>query len=202
MRVVAVVMFVLLSASTAFFSTGHTPTLAQGATPASGATADCPTTTPEENEALVRRWYEEVWNQRDMDVVDDILADDYVRYRAGIPFANEAGIADDLQWVEMILAEFPDVTFTIEDILADGDKVAVRTITSGTQMGPMTDMGNAPASERQMKRENIAIWHVVCGELAEQWIVQDNLGMLRQLGVVTDDEMGDLGTPTVATPVP
>src|SRR5215204_6823451 len=130
MRVVAVVMFVLLSASTAFFSTGHTPTLAQGATPASGATADCPTTTPEENEALVRRWYEEVWNQRDMDVVDDILADDYVRYRAGIPFANEVGTADDLQWVEMILAEFPDATFTIEDILADGDKVAVRTITS------------------------------------------------------------------------
>jgi len=202
MRVVAVVMFVLLSASTAFFSTGHTPTLAQGATPASGATADCPTTTPEENEALVRRWYEEVWNQRDMDVVDDILADDYVRYRAGIPFANEAGIADDLQWVEMILAEFPDVTFTIEDILADGDKVAVRTITSGTQMGPMTDMGNAPASERQMTRENIAIWRVACGKLAEQWIVQDNLGMLRQLGVVTDDEMGDVGTPTVATPVP
>ena len=202
MRVIAVAMLVLLLVSTAFFSAGRATTLAQDATPASGATADCPATTPEENGALVRRWYEEVWNQRDFDVIDDILADDYVRYRAGIPFANEVGTADDLQWVEMILAEFPDATFTIEDILADGDKVAVRTITSGTQMGPMTDMGNAPASERQMKRENIAIWHVVCGELAEQWIVQDNLGMLRQLGVVTDDEMGDLGTPTVATPVP
>jgi steroid delta-isomerase-like uncharacterized protein len=202
MRAVAVVIFVALSVSTGFLSVGHTATLAQGATPASGTTADCPATTPEENEALVRRWYEEVWNQRDMDVVDDILADDYVRYRAGIPFANETGIDDDLQWVEMILTEFPDVTFTIEDILADGDKVAVRTITSGTQMGPMTDMGNAPASERQMTRENIAIWRVACGKLAEQWIVQDNLGMLRQLGVVTDDEMGDVGTPTVATPVP
>src|SRR5215208_5062812 len=202
MRVVAVVMFVLLSASAAFLSAGHTATLAQGATPASGTTSDCSATTPEENEALVRRWYEEVWNQRDLDVVDDILADDYVRYRAGIPFANEAGITDDLQWVEMILAEFPDVTFTIEDILADGDKVAVRSTTSGTQMGPMVDMGNAPASERQMTRENIAIWRVACGELAEQWIVQDNLGMLRQLGVVTDGEMGDIGTPTVATPAP
>ena len=202
MRAVTVVLFVVLAASAAFLSVGHTATLAQGATPASGTTSDCPATTPEENEALVRRWYEEVWNQRDMEVVDDILADDYVRYRAGIPFANETGIADDLEWVEMILTEFPDVTFTVEDILADGDKVAVRTTTSGTQMGPMVDMGNAPASERQMTRENIAIWRVACGKLAEQWIVQDNLGMLRQLGVVTDDEMGDVGTPTVATPVP
>src|SRR5687767_5506272 len=111
MRAVAVVMFVVMLASTGFLSVGHTATLAQSATPASGTNSDCPVTTPEENEALVRRWYEEVWNQRDMDVVDDILADDYVRYRAGIPFTNEAGIADDLQWVEMILAEFPDVTF-------------------------------------------------------------------------------------------
>jgi len=202
MRVAAVVMFVLLSASAAFLSAGRTTTLAQDATPVSGAAADCPATTPEENEALVRRWYEEVWNQRDLDVVDDILAEDYVRYSAGIPFANDSGVADDLEWVEMILAEFPDVTFSIEDILADGDEVAVRTIMSGTQMGPMVDMGNAPASERQMTRENIAIWRVACGELAEQWIVQDNLGMLRQLGVVTDDEMGDVGTPTVATPMP
>jgi hypothetical protein len=53
-----------------------------------------------------------------------------------------------------------------------------------------------------MTRENIAIWRVACGKLREQWIVQDNLGMLRQLGVITDDEMGDVGTPTVATPMP
>ena len=202
MRVIAVVVVVLLLVSAAFLSAGHATTLAQDATPTSGATADCPNTTPEENEALVRRWYEEVWNQRDLDVVDDILADDYVRYRAGIPFANESGTADDVQWVEMILAEFPDVAFSIEDIFADGDKVAVRTIASGTQMGPMVDMGNAPASQRQMARENIAIWRVACGKLTEQWIVQDNLSMLRQLGVITDDEMGDLGTPTVATPTP
>jgi predicted ester cyclase len=195
-------MFVLLLASTALLAADRTTTLAQDATPASGAAAACPTTTPEENIALVRRWYEDVLDQRDLDVVDDILADDYVRYRAGIPFANELGTADDVQWVKMVLAEFPDVAFSIEDIFADGDKVAVRTITSGTQMGPMVDMGSAPASQRQMTRENIAIWRVACGKLREQWIVQDNLGMLRQLGVITDDEMGDVGTPTVATPMP
>jgi predicted ester cyclase len=198
MRLAGVVMVVLLLATAVFLGADHAGTLAQEATPA----ADCPVTTPEENEALVRRWYEEVFNQRDLDVIDDILAEDYVRYRAGIAFANDVGTADDQQWVEMILAEFPDVTFAIEDILADGDQVAVRTTTTGTQMGPMVDMGNAPTSGRPMRRENIAIWRVVCGELVEQWIVQDNLGMLRQLGVITDDEMADVGTPTVATPVP
>ena len=202
MRVTTLAMFVILLVCIALPDAGRGTTLAQGATPASGTAAACPNTTPEENMALVRRWYEDVFNQRDLDAIDDILAADYVRYRAGIPFANESGTADDEQWVEMILAEFPDVSFSIEDIFADGDKVAVRTITSGSQMGPMVDMANAPASQRQMERENIAIWRVACGKLTEQWIVQDNLGMLRQLGVITDDEMGDVGTPTVATPTP
>jgi steroid delta-isomerase-like uncharacterized protein len=201
-RVTALVMFVLLLPSIALLGADRATTLAQGSTPASGVAAACLNTTQDENMALVRRWYEEVLNQGDLDAIDDILADDYVRYRAGIPFANESGTDDDVQWVEMILAEFPDVAFSIEDIFADGDKVAVRTITSGTQMGPMVDMGNAPASQRQMERENLAIWRVACGKLTEQWIVQDNLGMLRQLGVITDDEMGDIGTPTVATPTP
>ena len=53
-----------------------------------------------------------------------------------------------------------------------------------------------------MSRENLAIWRVECGKLAEQWIVQDNLGMLRQLGVITQDEMADAAEPDVATPVP
>jgi hypothetical protein len=53
-----------------------------------------------------------------------------------------------------------------------------------------------------MSRENLAIWRIECGKLAEQWIVQDNLGMLRQLGIVTNDEMADAAEPDVATPVP
>jgi steroid delta-isomerase-like uncharacterized protein len=175
--------------------------VAQEATPAD-MTGDCPQTTEEQNADLVRSWYEGVWNQRDLDLIDDILAKDYVRYRAGIPFNNETGTADDRAFVEMITSEFPDVKFSIEDLLVDGDKVAVRTITTGTQMGPMVDMGDAPATERQMSRENLAIWRIECGKLAEQWIVQDNLGMLRQLGIVTNDEMADAAEPDVATPVP
>jgi predicted ester cyclase len=200
MRAVTFVMLGLLLAGTALLGAGRARTVAQEATPASGAA--CPTTTLDENKALVRRWYEDVWDKRDLNAIGEILADDYVRYRAGIPFANKPGTADDVQFVKMVMAEFPNVAFSIEDMLAEGDEVAVRTITTGTQMGPMTDMGDAPATGRSMERENIAIWRVACGKLAEQWIVQDNLGMLLQLGVITEEEMADVGTPTVATPMP
>ncbi len=202
MRSAAVVVLGLVLASASLLGFGHISSVAQEATPPSDMTNDCPQTTEEQNEDLVRSWYDGVWNQRDLDLIDDILAKDYVRDRAGIPFNNEAGTADDRAFVEMILAEFPDVKFSVEDLLVDGDKVAVRTITTGTNMGPMTDMGNAPATDRSMSRENLAIWRIECGKLAEQWIVQDNLGMLRQLGVITDDEMADAAEPDVATPVP
>ena len=47
-----------------------------------------------------------------------------------------------------------------------------------------------------------SIWRVKCGQIVENWIVQDNLTMLRQLGTITDDELATVGTPTVATPEP
>jgi hypothetical protein len=53
-----------------------------------------------------------------------------------------------------------------------------------------------------MSRESIIIWRVECGQIVESWIVQDNLTMLRQLGIITDEELATVGTPTVATPVP
>ena len=51
-------------------------------------------------------------------------------------------------------------------------------------------------------RESIVIWRVECGQIVENWIVQDNLTMLRQLGIITDDELATVGTPTIATPEP
>ena len=53
-----------------------------------------------------------------------------------------------------------------------------------------------------MARESLVVWRVACGQLAENWIVQDNLTMLRQLGIITDEELATVGTPTVATPTP
>jgi hypothetical protein len=53
-----------------------------------------------------------------------------------------------------------------------------------------------------MVRESFAFYRVACGTIAEGWVLPDNLTMLRQLGIITDEELADAGTPTVATPAP
>ena len=72
---------------------------------------------------------------------------------------------------------------------------------TGTQEGPFPQWG-APATGPRMSRESIIIWRVECGQLAEVSVVVDNLTMLRQLGIITGDELATAGTPTVATPEP
>jgi predicted ester cyclase len=196
MRSTALVVTWLLLAG-GLLGLNSAPIIAQEATPSS-----CPATTEDENIALVRRWYDEVWNQGDLDRIAEILADDYTRSRAGVAFNNAPGTADDVQFVEMVMSEFPDVQFRIDDIFASGDKVAVRTVTTGTHEGALVDLGGAPATGRSMTRENLAIWRVEFGQLAEQWIVQDNFGMLRQLEVITEDELADAAQAGTATSTP
>ncbi len=72
---------------------------------------------------------------------------------------------------------------------------------SGTQDGSIPQW-NSPATGRPMEREAINIWRVACGRLAEAWVVADNLTMLRQLGIISDEELATVSTPTIATPAP
>ena len=111
------------------------------------------------------------------------------------------GTADDVARVEAYLAIFPDVRITFEDLYSAGDTVISSQVWTGTQEGPFPQWG-APATGRRMSRESIVIWRVECGLIAENWIVQDNLTVLRQLGIITDEELATVGTPTVATPTP
>ena len=90
---------------------------------------------------------------------------------------------------------------TVEALVAEGDTVAVRMTWSGTQRDPLGAF-DAPVTGRQMEQENWAFARVACGKIAEVWVLPDNLTMLRELGIITDDELRDAGTPTVATPAP
>ena len=79
--------------------------------------------------------------------------------------------------------------------------MAVYTTWKAIQDGPLPQW-DAPETGRPLAFEGISIWRVACGRLSEAWIVQDNLTMLRQAGIITDDELRTAGTPTVATPAP
>jgi predicted ester cyclase len=173
---------------------------AQQASPTAGT--PCPATSEEENAALVRRYYEEAYNARNPTLAHELLADQFVRHNEGAPHRDQApGNTDDVARVEAWLTAFPDLHVTIEKIIATEDTVVVWNIWRGTQEGPLPPW-DAPVTGQTMERESIIIYGVACGQLVENWIVQDNLTMLRQLGIITDEELADADTPTVATPVP
>lgn len=175
---------------------GHR-TGAQVGTPA----ADCPTTTPEHNKELVRRYFEEVYNGRNLDLVDDLLADDFGRTNPAQPHTNQPGNDDDAQRVRAWFDDFPDLTLTVDDLIAEHDRVAVRLTWRGTQAGALDAFG-APATGRPAEWSVFVFYRIACGQLVENWVVLDYLTMLRQLGIVADDELTDVATPTVATPTP
>jgi predicted ester cyclase len=170
--------------------------VAQVATPAA-----CPSTTPEQNKELVRRYVDEVYNAHNPAAVDQFLADDFNRNNPSRPHNNEFGLADDEARVERSLKEFPDLSSTIDDIIAEGDQVMVLQRIRGTNEGNIADLG-AAATDRPAEWQSVAIWRIACGKLAENWVVTDRLTEYRQLGIISDDELATEGTPTVATPVP
>ena len=171
--------------------------LAREGTPA----ANCPMTTPEENKALVVRYFDEVYNGRDLDLVDELLSDDFGRYNPARPHENIPGNDDDVERVRGWLADFPDLAITIDDVIAEGDRVAIRTTWSGTQQDALDTWG-APATGRPAEWTTMVFYRIECGQLRENWVAVDFLTQLRQLGIITDDELATASEPTVATPAP
>ncbi len=143
----------------------------------------------------------EVYAARDPSRVDAFLADDFNRTNPARPSRNEPGNADDAARVERTFTEFPDAQHEIEAVLADGDQVTVLLRIRGTHEGDFADLGVA-ATGRQAEWNAVILWRVACGLLAENWVVTDRLTKYRQLGIITDDELATVGTPTVSTPAP
>jgi steroid delta-isomerase-like uncharacterized protein len=194
------VLLAILMVGTALVPGLREPVAARQASPTVGT--PCPATSEEENAALVRRYLEEAYNERNPALAHDLLADHFVRHSVGSPHLDQThGNADDVVRVEAWLAAFPDLHISIEKIIAAEDTVVARLIWRGTHDGPLPHW-EAPVTGQAMERESLVIYRVACGQIAENWIVQDNLTMLRQLGIITDDELATAGTPTVATPVP
>ncbi len=132
----------------------------------------------EENKAIVRRTWKELFNQGKLATADELIAASFLNHAApGSPL----GPASFRQLVMFYRNAFPDVKFTIEDMLADGDKVVMRNSFSGTHEGMF--MGIAPTGKR-VSQEQIHIVRVVNGQVVEHWAVRDDLSLMRQLGVI------------------
>lgn len=123
---------------------------------------------------LVRRWYEEIWNQGRLDVADEIFASTYIH-----PGQTIAGPGGSQRVVEKYRRAFPDIEFRVEDLIAEGDRVVARLTFRGTHLGPFDDF--LPTA-RRFEVEAIGIFQIRDGRLSEHWGVFDFYGLVRQLG--------------------
>ncbi len=130
----------------------------------------------EDNKVLVQRFFEEVLNQKNLAALDQFISPGAVNHTlpAGLP-------QEPSQFLGLYLNGFPDVKATVEDLMADGDKVVARVSYLGTHQG--TFRGISPTG-KQVAVTGINIFRIVNGKLVEHWGLADRLGALQQLGVV------------------
>ncbi|MBA7605032.1 Aklanonic acid methyl ester cyclase DnrD [subsurface metagenome] len=132
----------------------------------------------EENKAVLHRLAEEIFNKGNISVVDEIIAPDYVFHGpVGMEYKGPEGFK---QMVTMYRNAFPDLHMTVEDMVAEGDKVAQRITIRGTHKGEL--MGIAPTG-KQVTDTGIIIVRFAGGKEVEAWGITDLLGMMQQMGV-------------------
>jgi steroid delta-isomerase-like uncharacterized protein len=132
-----------------------------------------------ENKAIVRRLYEEVWNKRRVELVDELMSPSHAMHNNHVPDSCIGPEAYKRE-VARFMTGFPDLRFTVEDMLAESDKVAVGWTISGTHKGEFR--GISPTG-RKVSVEGITINHIADGKIMDSYISVDYLGLMQQLGV-------------------
>jgi steroid delta-isomerase-like uncharacterized protein len=128
------------------------------------------------NKLLVDRVWEEVWHRGELDRINDLFAADFVRHDPG---RELHGPEQNRQFISELRAAFPDLHLSVEDQIAEGDKVCVRYRFQGTQWGSFRGL---PPTGRRIGYSGILIYRILNGKIAEQWTELDLLGFLKQLG--------------------
>lgn len=133
----------------------------------------------EENKALMRRFYAELFDEKNIGAIDDYLADSFVDHDPGPeqkPGTN--GVKESLQ---VYLRALPDLQLDVDFQVAEGDLVVSRLTMSGTQTG---DFPGLPATGRAVKFTVMDAARIVNGKIVDSWGIADIFGMMQQLGVI------------------
>ncbi len=140
--------------------------------------------TAEGNKAVIRRLFEEVINPGDLERADELIRADFVEH--GPTPGQAPGLEGFKQVNTMLRAAFPDLRLTVEEMVAEGDRVSVRFTARGTHRG---EFWGVPPTANRVAWEVISIVRVAGGKIAERWSQSDALGLKQQLG--TDDDRPD-----------
>ncbi|GAB2784614.1 ester cyclase [Rhabdobacter roseus] len=132
----------------------------------------------EENKAVVRRYWLELWNEKRGELLDEIAIEDVVFH---FPDGQAHQPPTLRKWFETALIAFPDVHFQLHDELAEGDKVVSRWSYVATNTGEFL---GRPATHLPVTDRGIDIFRLENGKIVEMWVAQDSLGLLQQMGVL------------------
>ena len=135
----------------------------------------------ETNKTVSRRFFDEVWNKGNLTVLDEIMVKDHVNSGPGSIPGLPNGPEGSKQFVTAYRNAFPDVHFTIDDQIAEGDKVMTRWTAQGTHQG---ELAGLPATGKSSTVTGITVNRLVDGKIAESWGIFDEFGMMQQLGAI------------------
>ena len=137
----------------------------------------------EELKGVVRRFAEEIWHKGNLDAIDEFIAPNYVRHTSQYRERGREvqGPEGARQSIAAMRAAFPDVHFTEDDILVDGDKVVLRWTFHGTHRGEF--LGVAPTG-KHVTFTGINIYRIAHGKIVERWASEDAISLYQQLGLL------------------
>lgn len=132
----------------------------------------------EKNKAVMRRTIE-ILNAHNLDALEEVIATNLVEHNT--PPGQDPGLEGVKQQLSMALAAFPDFQFTLDDLIAEGDKVVARGRMTGTHQGEFMGI---PATGKQVSQRGTQIVRIAKGKVVESWMEVDNLGLMQQLGAI------------------
>jgi steroid delta-isomerase-like uncharacterized protein len=132
-----------------------------------------------ENKAIIRRLYGEVWNGRRLDLISEIISPSHALHDNNASGSSIGPEAYKTQ-VNRFLSGFPDLRFSIDDMVAEDEKLVVSWNIAGTHRGEFMGI---PATNKKISVDGITINHIVNGKIIDSYINWDALGMLQQLGL-------------------
>jgi steroid delta-isomerase-like uncharacterized protein len=136
----------------------------------------------EVNKSVVRRLFEDVWNKGSMPVADELFAPTYAHHDSSTPDFGR-GPESEKKRANLYRTAFPDVRFTIEDLIAEGETATARWSCRGTHKG---DLNGIAATGKQFNITGVSNARFTNGKMVEGWVNWDALGLMQQLGVVPE----------------
>lgn len=132
----------------------------------------------EQNKAVLRRHFAEVWSEGNLALVDELFASDYIGHAPPDEIQGREGLK---HYVSAVRTAFPDLRFTVEDVIAEADRVATRWTARGTHTG---EYQGIPPTGKRLTMTGMSFARIANGTIVVSWTNSDALGLLQQLGAI------------------